>query len=268
MTCPDERQQRSAPHPARPAFPGWRHTASAHLRPSPAPPAHPASQRRAPSPGLPVPPRFPRIRPTFLQTVTRRLVLRTDAMIVATSSGRMVRRSITSAEIPCSAKGVRGCQRLPARQRERGDRNIRALAQSWPCQWARPIIRVRHFKRLAIQHTRFRGRPPGSGCGSRLSAGLSHQRAIGRNARSGPAHGRTSWHNIASACAPTRAAAPFGPRNTIGQPIWPPDMYSVFARRVDDLVNALHRKVPGHKLHNGLNRHRRANTQTRQSHAR
>ena len=30
-------------------------------------------------------------------------------------------------------------------------------------------------------------------------------------------------------CAATRAAAPFGPRKTMGQPSWPPDIYSVLA---------------------------------------
>ena len=101
-------------------------------------------------------------------TETRRLVFLTEATMVWTSSGRIVRRSITSAAIPSLASASAACERPLDHQAEGDDGDVGALAQRpWPGRSAARSPRAPAPRRSGRRGSRFRGTPPGRDRGSR-----------------------------------------------------------------------------------------------------
>ena len=85
------------------------------------------------------------------------------------------------------------------------------------------VVELRHLEALAVEHLVLeedhRVRVADGGLEQALGVGG----AVGRDTfRPGQWAYQAAYSWLCWAA--TRAAAPLGPRNTIGQPIWPPDM--------------------------------------------
>ena len=157
-------------------------------------------------------------------TETIRLVFLTDSTMVSVSSGRIVRRSMTSASIPSSAS-------FSAAFSARSTISENAvMVTSSPSRrtLALPIgsdevVDLGHVEALAVEHLVLeehdrvgvadRGLEQALGVGGAVGGDHLEARAVGVPAA-------YSW----LCCAATRAAAPLGPRNTIAQPSSPPAM--------------------------------------------
>ena len=195
---------------------------------------------------------------------TKRLVFCTEVVSVATSSGRKVRRSMTSASMPSAAKASAASRARPTMIEKAvmvtsaparttlalpiGSTKSGSVGTSKVCPY------ITSFSRKTI------------GLGSRMAA---FSKPLASAADHGDDLQAGEWANqLAKHCecwAATRAAAPLGPRKTIGVDLSAGHIERL-GRRVDDLVHRLHGEVEGHELDNRLaDRQRRRQRPNRRS---
>ena len=146
------RPARSCRPTAATAPPGWRRRASARLPGARAPAARRDSRRPAPPPA-----RRPRRRrpsgPSPPRTVTRRLVFFTLSTTVSWSSGRRVRRSITSASMPSLASSSAASSAKPTIREWAVDGDVGAgAADLGLADRHQPVLDVGHVELVAVEH--------------------------------------------------------------------------------------------------------------------
>mmetsp|Transcript_65201 Transcript_65201/g.153966 ORF Transcript_65201/g.153966 Transcript_65201/m.153966 type:complete len:211 (-) Transcript_65201:334-966(-) len=165
-------------------------------------------------------------------TVTSRLVLARDSRMVPMSSGRILRRLMTSALIP-DAANASAASRATRTMREKA---TMVTSVPWRITLALPMGTV---KSLDMTSSLTSNEVPymisfsskTTGLGSRMAALSNPLASSASYGERTVKPGQCPYHDAkhCECCAATPAAAPLGPRKTMGTLICPPLMYNAFA---------------------------------------
>mmetsp|Transcript_9279 Transcript_9279/g.36263 ORF Transcript_9279/g.36263 Transcript_9279/m.36263 type:complete len:211 (-) Transcript_9279:414-1046(-) len=165
-------------------------------------------------------------------TVIRREVLRTDLSMESRSRGRIVRRLITSAEMPLASSSLAASRATPTMRL-----NV-TMVTSVPSR-STLALPISMTKSSRMASSLISNSTPYMSSFSSMTTGLSSRMAaLSRPLASSEFHGDTTlrpgqWlYQEAKHCecwAATPAATPLGPRNTMGTLMSPADMYSCLA---------------------------------------